>query len=145
MQNTGNELLAISSHCHSYVRILLCGAVDKSWMVFINYFFFFWLHVFEHRKNHYISLHLVLSKCTKMQEQEIPSVHCKKKFWNVPFWKRQQVAFSEMDRSPLRMESFPLQYDSFQTCYETKLFANETSYIITKKVRFIADLKRIIL
>ena len=69
----------------------------------------------------------------------------KKKFWNVVFRKRQVVVFSEMKRSVLRTKIFHLQCDSFQIGFETNLFGNEISYIIVKKVGFIADLKRIIL
>ena len=58
---------------------------------------------------------------------------------NVPEKKR----LLEMEWSDLGTKSFHLQYDSFETASETNLFCNEIWYFITKKVGFIADLKRI--
>ena len=49
----------------------------------------------------------------------------KKKFWIVPFPKRQRVAFSQMKRSILRIERFHFEYDSFQIFNETDFLDNE--------------------
>ena len=50
------------------------------------------------------------------------NLHSKKKFWNVPFRKRQVVAFSEMDRSVLGTKSFHSKIIHFRSPMKPTFF-----------------------
>ena len=70
-------------------------------------------------------------------------------FLNVSFLKRQLAAFSKMELSILGTQSIYLLYDSLEIGNETKptflVMKYDISFpFITKKIRFIACLKRII-